>query len=71
MKAVKYTVLILLFSGMVSLTTGCGAEKYATRKRNLMLISKAEMPNNSKYKEVTKRKTNKVKTNKAKRKSLF
>lgn len=71
MKTVKLTLLIALFSGMIVLTTGCGAQKYAAQKRNLMLISKSEMPNNSRYREVTNRKTNKVKTKRAKRKSLF
>lgn len=71
MKTVKFTVMVVLFAGFLLSTASCGAEKYATEKRNLMLISKAEMPANKKYTETSKRKTNKVKTKKAKRKSLF
>jgi hypothetical protein len=51
--------------------TACNAEKEATERRNLMMPKKSEMLRNSRYKEVEKRKTNKVKLNKSKRKSLF
>ena len=59
--------LFILLSGMVA----CNAEKEATERRNLMMPKKSEMARNSRYKEVEKRKTNKVKLNKSKRKSLF
>jgi len=60
-------VLFILLSGMVA----CNAEKEAAERRNLMMPKKSEMARNSRYKEVEKRKTNKVKLNKSKRKSLF
>ena len=62
--------VITIFSASI-FTTGCGAERYATQKRNMMLISKSEMPANSNYKDPGKRKTNKTKQKKARTKSLF
>ncbi len=59
--------LFILLSGMVA----CNAEKEATERRNLMMPKKSEMARNSRYKEVEKRKTNKIKLNKSKKKSLF
>jgi len=56
---------------MIMLTVGCGAEKEAAERRNYMIPKKSEMARNSRYKEVEKRKTYKVKNNKSKRKSLF
>jgi hypothetical protein len=56
---------------MIMFTVGCGAEKDAAERRNYMIPKKSEMARNSRYKEVEKRKTNKVKHNKSKRKSLF
>lgn len=58
---------VVLFSGMMA----CSAEKEATERRNLMMPKKSEMARNSRYKEVEKRKTNKVKLKKSKNKSLF
>ena len=55
----------------MTLAPGCGAEKDAAERRNYMIPKKSEMARNSRYKEVEKRKTNKVKHNKSKRKSLF
>lgn len=60
------TTLVIL-SGLVA----CNAEKEATERRNLMMPKKSEMARNSRYREVEKRKTNKVKLNKSKKKSLF
>jgi hypothetical protein len=67
-KSVVYvlTTLVIL-SGLVA----CNAEKEATERRNLMMPKKSEMARNSRYREVEKRKTNKVKLNKSKKKSLF
>jgi hypothetical protein len=60
-------VLLLLLSGLMA----CNAEKEATERKNLMIPKQSEMARNSRYKEVEKRKTNKVKLNKSKKKSLF
>lgn len=68
MKIVKPILILILPAVMLA---GCGAEKYAVEKRNLMLISKSEMPANRKYSEPGKRKTNKIKAGKTRRKSLF
>jgi|GEM_PF-3420572 hypothetical protein len=63
-----YTLVIaVLLSGVLA----CNAEKDATERRNLMMPKQSEMARNSRYKEVEKRKTNKVKLNKSKKKSLF
>jgi hypothetical protein len=66
---------LLLFSlAILILLTGvlaCNAEKEATERRNLMMPKKSEMQRNDRYKEVGKRKTNKVKLNKSKKKALF
>jgi hypothetical protein len=53
------------------MTMGCGSEKQAAERRNFMIPKKSEMSRNSRYKEVEKRKTNKVSLNKSKRKKLF
>jgi hypothetical protein len=49
----------------------CHAEKEVTERKNLMMPKQSEMIRNSRYKEVEKRKTNKVKQNKSRKKSLF
>jgi hypothetical protein len=49
----------------------CHTEKEYLERKNLMMPKKSEMPRNSKYKEVENRKTNKVKLNKSKKKSLY
>jgi hypothetical protein len=66
-------LLWLVFAGtlFIALTVGCGAQKEANERRNFMIPKKSEMPKNSRYKEVDKRKTNKIHTSKSKRKSLF
>jgi len=66
--------LTLLLSGIFlagSALMGCDAEKEATERRNFMIPKKSEMMRNSRYKEVEKRKTNKIKKQKRKKKSLF
>jgi len=65
-----YWIAIVGLFGMM-LAAGCGAEKEAAERRNYMIPKKSEMARNSRYKEVEKRKTYKVKQNKSKRKSLF
>ena len=69
------TNLLLRFGLIVAffliLTVGCGSEKEATERRNFMIPKKSEMARNNRYKEVEKRKTNKVKLNKYNRKKLF
>jgi hypothetical protein len=60
--------------GVVILLTGilaCGSEKEAMERRSLMMPRKSEMLRNDRYKEVGKRKTNKVKLVKSKNRSLF
>lgn len=59
--------LFLILTGIQA----CNAEKEAAERRNLMMPKKSEMARNSRYREIEKRKTNKVKLNKSKRKSLF
>jgi hypothetical protein len=53
------------------LTAGCGSQKDVAERRNLMIPKKSEMPKNNRYKEVENRKSNKIKINKSRRKSLF
>ncbi len=53
---------LIVFSGMV----GCSAEKEMSQRRNLMMPKKDELPRNSKYRGVKKRRT--YKTNKKKHK---
>jgi hypothetical protein len=71
MKSSKLFIIIWVLLLLVTGITGCNAEKEATERRNLMMPRKSEMARNSRYKEVEKRKTNKVKLNKSKRKSFF
>ena len=59
--------LLILLSGLAA----CNAEKDVAERRGLMMPKKSEMPQNSRYKEVSKRKVNKYKPIKAKNKSLF
>jgi hypothetical protein len=59
--------IIILLSGVMA----CNAGKEVTERKNLMMPKQSEMPRNSRYKEVEKRKTNKVKQNKSRKKSLF
>jgi hypothetical protein len=70
----KFNKLLLFLSTILILLSGviaCNAEKEATERKNLMMPKQSEMARNSRYKEVEKRKTNKVRLNKSKRKSLF
>lgn len=60
-------ILFIILPGI----TACNAEKDVTERRNLMMPKQSEMMRNSRYKEVEKRKTNKIKRNKSKKKSLF
>jgi hypothetical protein len=60
-----YAVFFLIFMA------GCGTEKEVAERRNFMIPKKSEIARNSRYKEVDKRKTNKIRLNKSKRKSLF
>ena len=71
MKIKDRVVFILVIVFVYAGTGGCGSSRYAQQRINLMMPKKSEMANNDKYKEVTKRKTNKVKTKKVKRKSFF
>jgi hypothetical protein len=70
----KIKMFIILFMATLLCTaglSGCDAEKEATERRNLMMPKKSEMMRNERYKEVEKRKTNKVKLNKARKKKLY
>lgn len=52
--------------------SGCGAEKEATERRNLMMPKKSEMMRNeNRYRETSKPKTYKQKHKKRKVKKLF
>jgi len=67
-KLLIYTLAIfILLSGAMA----CNAEKEVTERKNLMMPKKSEMPCNSRYKEVEKRKVNKQKSYKSRDKSLF
>jgi len=65
-----FWITLIWLSGLL-MATGCGAEKAATERRNFMIPKTSEMERNSRYREVEKRKTNKIRTQKSKRKSLF
>ncbi len=65
-----FCITFVWLTGLL-MATGCGAEKAATERRNFMIPKTSEMERNSRYKEVEKRKTNKIRTAKSKRKSLF
>jgi hypothetical protein len=70
----KFNKLILYLLAIIILSSGmmaCSAAKEVEERKNLMMPKQSEMPRNSRYKEVEKRKTNKVKLNKSRRKRLF
>jgi hypothetical protein len=71
MRIRKYILHALAILFLLGGAMACNAEKEATERRNLMMPKKSEMSRNSRYKEVEKRKTNKIKLKKSKRKSLF
>jgi hypothetical protein len=71
MKPGKLTILVMAIFLLLTGAMSCSAEKEATERRNLMMPKKSEMARNSRYKEVEKRKTNKIKLQKSKKKSLF
>lgn len=71
MKSSKLLIIIWILFLLLTGITGCNAEKEALERKNLMMPKKSEMARNSRYKEVEKRKTNKIKLNKSKKKSLF
>jgi hypothetical protein len=71
MKIRKFTFFGLISILFFVFTFGCGSQKDVTERRNFMMPKKSEMARNSHYKETGKRKTNKIRTNRAKRKSLF
>ena len=54
------TFVILLFFTL----SGCNATKEMQQRRNLMMPQKSDLPVNSKYRQPTKRKKNKVKVKK-------
>jgi len=71
MKTNKILLYCLAFLILLTGVLACNAEKEATERKNLMMPRKSEMQRNDRYKEVGKRKTNKVKLNKSKKKALF
>jgi hypothetical protein len=71
MRRIRLFFLCLFPVLFMMAVTNCGAEKDVSERRNLMMPKKSEMMRNEKYKEVSKRKTNKIKQPKRKRKSLF
>ncbi|MBN2272763.1 MAG: hypothetical protein JXR41_11455 [Bacteroidales bacterium] len=72
MMTIRKIGFFILLGMFLYVFTGCSAEKDVAERRNLMIPKKSELPRNSKYKEPTKRKTNKIKTKKRRRtKKLF
>lgn len=71
MKSSKLLMIIWILFLLLTGITGCNAEKEVLERKNLMMPKKSEMARNSRYREVEKRKTNKVRLNKSKKKSLF
>jgi hypothetical protein len=71
MKTRKYIWFGLIIVLFFTFTMGCGSQKDVTERRNFMIPKKSEMARNSHYKETGNRKTNKIHTNKARKKSLF
>jgi hypothetical protein len=60
-KCLFFLALLIIFSGF----SGCSSEKETAQRRNLMMPQKDELPRNSKYSGVKKRKTYKPKKNKS------
>jgi hypothetical protein len=58
---------LIIWSGF----TGCSSEKQMTQRRNLMIPQKDELPRNSKYSAVKKRKSNKQKKKKHKKSKRY
>jgi hypothetical protein len=67
----KFTWFGIIFILFAAFTLGCGSQKDVTERRNFMMPKKSEMARNSHYKDPGNRKTNKIYTNKSKKKSLF
>jgi hypothetical protein len=65
LKTTGYLLCIVIFLSFFSLT-GCNATKEMQQRRNLMMPHKSDLPMNSKYKEPTKRRKNKIKVKKHK-----
>ena len=60
-------IILLAFLTVFPCMIGCNAQKDMTQRRNLMIPQKDELPRNSKYRGVKKRKTYKPKKKKNKR----
>jgi len=56
---------------LLSSSVACSATKDIEERKNLMMPKKSEMSRNSRYREVEKRKINKIKTRRSKNKKLF
>lgn len=70
---VRKICFYLLLGLLLQCFTGCGAEKEAAERRNLMMPKKSEQPrNSSNFRESSKKKTYKAKARKRKKpKKLF
>ena len=64
---IQKLIFILLIIFVIGIS-GCGSEKNALQRRNLMMPKKDELPRNKKYTSATKKKTYKTKHNKKNRK---
>lgn len=62
----KISRILFLLATLIILSGfyGCNSEKQMTERRNLMMPQKDELPRNSKYRGIKKRKTNKQKKKK-------
>ena len=72
MKTKTFSYLLSIFVIVVFFTmSSCNATKEMNQRRNLMMPQKSDLPVNSKYKEPTKRRKNKVKVKKLKKHRKF
>ncbi len=62
-----FLICLIVFPVM----TGCNAEKQMTQRRNLMMPHKDELPRNSKYTGIKKRKNLKSKKRKKKKRRRY
>ncbi len=67
----KIFIGILALLILLATAFACSSAKDVEERKNLMMPKKSEMSRNSRYREVEKRKTNKVKHHKHSKKKLF
>lgn len=66
LKELCFTILLSLLAACA-----CSSEKEVAERRSLMIPRTSELLKNDKYREPPPRKTNKIRLNKAGRKSLY